>query len=134
MKLSGTLKLTGIAVALLAAFGPARGADREVANSMHLGANALGAGLGYAANDGPRFGEYNGINTQGAYGIFDFNAVTRDEQTGAWLRLFGRNVGLEDPQLRIEQQRQGDWGSYIDYSRIPRFEPLTPFTAVDGIG
>src|SRR5262245_23844061 len=134
MKRSGTLKLTGIAVALLAAFGPARAADREVANSMHLDANALGAGLGYAVNDGPRFGEYNGINTQGAYGIIDFNAVKRDEETGAWLRFFGRNVGLENLQLRVEQTRQGDWGYYVDYSRIPRFEPLTPITAVSGIG
>ena len=101
---------------------------------MHLEANALGAGLGYAANDGPRFGEYNGINRKGTYGIFDLNAVTRDEETGTWTRLFGRNIGLEDIQLRAEQQRQGDWGYFIEFSRIPRFEPLTPVTGVGGIG
>jgi MtrB/PioB family decaheme-associated outer membrane protein len=130
----GAFRITGIAVAVLAVFGQARAGDREVSDSMHLDANALGVGLGYAANDGPRFGEYNGINQKGAYGILDFNVVTRDEETGTWLRLYGRNVGLEDVQLRAEQQRQGDWGYFVDFSRIPRFEPLTPVTGVGGIG
>jgi MtrB/PioB family decaheme-associated outer membrane protein len=134
MDRSAAFKLTGIAAALIAASAQAQTLDREVADSMHLDANALGAGLGYSANDGPRFGQYNGINQKGVYGILDFNAVTRDEETGTWLRLYGRNLGLEDPQLRAEQQRQGDWGYYVDFSRIPRFEPLTPVTAVGGIG
>src|SRR5689334_7192703 len=134
MRLPATFKMTGITVALVAAIGPARAADAEVADSMHLDANALGAGLAYAGSDAPRFGEYNGINKKGAYGILDFNRVTRDDETGEWFRAFGRNVGLEDFQIRIEQSRQGDWGYYVDYGRIPRFEPLTPVTAVSGIG
>src|SRR5262245_46813412 len=113
------LRSTGVAVALLAAFGPARAGDREVSDSMHLDANALGVGLGYATSNGPRFGEYNGINEKGWYGILDFNAVKRDEETGTWTRAFGRNIGLEDFQVRAEQQRQGDWGYFIDYARIP---------------
>jgi MtrB/PioB family decaheme-associated outer membrane protein len=129
-------RLTAIAVALLAAYGTARAQtqDREVSDSMHLDANALGVGLGYATSAGPRFGEYNGINEKGYYGVLDFNSVRRDEETGTWTRLFGRNIGLENFQLRAEQQRQGDWGYFIEYGRIPRFEPLTPVTGVTGIG
>ena len=127
-------RLTAIAAALLAAAGAARAEDREVSDSMHLDANALGVGLGYATSAGPRFGEYNGINEKGYYGVFDFNSVRRDEETGTWTRLFGRNLGLENFQLRAEQQRQGDWGYFVEYGRIPRFEPLTPVTGVGGIG
>jgi len=134
MSRPATFKLTGIAVAVIAASAQAQTVNREVSDSMHLDANALGAGLGYSANDGPRFGEYTGINQKGAYGILDFNAVSRDEETGTWLRLFGRNLGLEDVQLRAEQNRQGDWGYFVNFSRIPRFEPLTPVTGVSGIG
>src|SRR5215467_8778905 len=128
------LALTAIAVALLAAYGTARAQDREVSDSMNVEANALGVGLGYATSAGPRFGEYNGINEKGYYGVFDINSVRRDEDTGTWTRIFGRNIGLENFQLRAEQTRQGDWGYFVEYGRIPRFEPLTPLTAVSGIG
>jgi MtrB/PioB family decaheme-associated outer membrane protein len=134
MKRITPFKLTGIAVAMAAATAQAQIIDREVSDSMHVDANALGVGLGYSANDGPRFGEYNGINQKGGYGILDFNVVTRNDETGTWSRVFGRNLGLADPQLRAEQSKQGDWGYTIDYSRIPRFDPLTPVTAVTGIG
>ena len=128
------LRTTAIAAALLAAAGAARAQDREVADSMNVEANALGVGLGYATSAGPRFGEYNGINEKGYYGVFDINSVRRDEETGTWTRLFGRNIGLENFQLRAEQQRQGDWGYFVEFGRIPRFEPLTPLTGVTGIG
>ena len=134
MKPSPSLKLTAIAAALMAALGPARAAEPEVADSMHVDSNALGVGLGYATSAGPRFGEYNGINEKGYYGIVDFNVVNRDDETGTWTRVFGRNLGLEDVRLRAEQNRQGDWGYFVEYSRIPRFEPLTPQTGVTGIG
>src|SRR5262245_18081317 len=114
--------MTGIAVTLMAALGPARAADREWGDSMHVDASVLGVGLGYAANDGPRFGEYNGVNAKGAYGLLDFNWVDRDDKTGTWTRFFGRDLGLDDRQIRVEQIRQGDWGYSLDYSRIPRYE------------
>src|SRR5262245_17147478 len=103
-----TLLATAVAAALLAAAGAARAQEREVADTMHVDANALGVGLGYATSRGPRFGEYNGINEPGWYGVFDINSVRRDEETGTWTRLFGRNIGLENFQLRAEQTRQGD--------------------------
>jgi len=129
-------------MALAAAFGPAQAADPigpqnvdpRAPASMHTDASTASVGVGYATHDGRRFGQYNGINEDGFYGLIDLNWVRRDDENGTWTRIFGRDVGLESRQLRFEQQRQGNWGYAIDYSRIPRFEPLVAYTAVGGIG
>jgi len=142
MNRPGTFKISGIALALATAFGPARAVepivtqniDPAVPASMNTGASAASVGIGYASDDARRFGQYNGINEDGFYGLLDFNWVKRNDETGTWTRIFGRDVGLDDRQLRFEQQRQGNWGYTIDYSRIPRFEPLIANTAVVGIG
>src|SRR5262245_25357985 len=142
MKRPSTFPLSGIAIALAAAFGPAHAVepiapqniDPLVPNSVNTDASIASVGIGYTADNGRRFGQYNGINEDGFYGLIDFNWVRRAEDTGTWTRIFGRNVGLDDRQLRFEQQRQGNWGYSIDYSRIPRFEPLIANTAVSGIG
>jgi len=142
MNRPGTFKISGIALALAAAFGPARAVEPIVTQnidpaapaSMNTGASSASVGIGYAGDDARRFGQYNGINEDGYYGLLDFNWVKRNDETGTWTRIFGRDVGLEDRQLRFEQQRQGNWGYSIDYSRVPRFEPLIANTAVVGIG
>src|SRR5262245_11177184 len=142
MKRPGSFKLSGIALALAAAFGPARAVepittqniDPAAPASLNTGASTASVGVGYASDDARRFGQYNGINEDGFYGLIDFNWVRRNDETGTWTRAFGRDVGLENRQLRFEQQRQGNWGYSIDYSRIPRFEPLIANTSVVGIG
>jgi MtrB/PioB family decaheme-associated outer membrane protein len=138
----GTFKLSGVALALAAAFGPARAVEPIVTQNidpaapaaLNTGASTASVGVGYASDDARRFGQYNGINQDGFYGLIDFNWVKRNDETGTWTRAFGRDVGLDDRQLRFEQQRQGNWGYSIDYSRIPRFEPLIANTSVVGIG
>ncbi len=142
MNRPGTFKISGIALALAAAFGPARAVepimtqnvDPAVPAALNTGASTASVGVGYASDDARRFGQYNGINEDGFYGLLDFNWVKRNDETGTWTRIFGRDVGLQDRQLRFEQQRQGNWGYSIDYSRVPRFEPLIANTAVVGIG
>ena len=37
-------------------------------------------------------------------------------------------------EARLEQSHQGDWAYFLDYSRIPRFEPFRATTGVSGIG
>ncbi|HJY77744.1 MAG TPA: MtrB/PioB family outer membrane beta-barrel protein, partial [Burkholderiales bacterium] len=142
MKRACSLKYSSITLALAAAFGTAHAVepiqteniDPRAPNSLNTGASEASVGVGYANEATRRFGQYNGIKENGAYGLIDFNWVKRNEETGTWTRAFGRDVGLDDRQLRFEQQRQGNWGYSIDYMSIPRFEPLTPTTAVGGIG
>jgi len=136
MKTQAALRMTGIAAAMLAAFGSARAQQVEplAPSALNTEANSVSLGVGLTPNDGRRFGEYNGITRDGAYGLIDFNLVKRDDETGTWTQLTGRNVALDNAQLRFEQSRQGDWGYFIDYARIPRFEPFVITTGVTGIG
>ena len=134
MKTRDIFRLTGIAAALLIAFGPARAAEVLAPSGMNTASSSASVGLGYTSDDGRRFGQYNGVNEDGVYGLLDFNLVKRDEVTGTWLNFYGRNVGLDNRQLRFEQSRQGNWGYFLEYSRIPRFEPWSVTTAVSGIG
>jgi MtrB/PioB family decaheme-associated outer membrane protein len=134
------LRTTAIAAALLAAFGPARAAEPLLPEvlapygQLNTAGNIGSIGLGYADTEGRRFGQYNGIDDSGFYGLLDFSLAKRNDETGTWIGAWGRNVGLDNRQLRFEHNRQGNWGYFIEYSRIPRYEPYTAVTAVSGIG
>ncbi len=126
--------LTAIAAALLAAFGPALAAESEEVARLTQPQSTIEFGLGHADSDGRRFGQYTGVNEQGAYGLLNMDLVRRDDATGTWLRLKGRNLGLDNRELRFEHNRQGNWGYFLEFSQIPRFEPLIVSSVVTGIG
>ncbi len=126
--------LTVIAAALLTAFGPALAAESEEVARLTQPQSTIEFGLGYADSDGRRFGQYTGVNEQGAYGLLNMDLVRRDDATGTWLRLKGRNLGLDNRELRFEHNRQGNWGYFLEFSQIPRFEPLIVSSVVTGIG
>ena len=96
--------------------------------------SSVSVGVGYVSDDNQRFGQYTGLNEEGGYGLLDLDYITRDETTGTWVRLNGRNLGFDDRDLRFEHERQGDWGYFIDYSQIPRFDPFTVTTTLAGVG
>lgn len=91
-------------------------------------------GAGYLANDNARFGQYTGLRNEGPYGIFNVDISKRDEKTGTWLKLLGRNLGLQNRDVRFEHDKQGHWSYFVDFSQTPRYEPFTVVTAVTGIG
>jgi MtrB/PioB family decaheme-associated outer membrane protein len=125
--------LTAVAAALLLAFKPALAQNDEI-KQLTTPVSTVDVGAGYVSKDNLRFGQYTGLNEKGAYGIVDFSLVKRDNSTGTWFTLQGRNLGFDDRELRLGQERQGDWGYYIDYSRIPRYEPYTVNTGLQGVG
>ncbi|MFZ1907906.1 MAG: MtrB/PioB family decaheme-associated outer membrane protein [Burkholderiales bacterium] len=126
------LTRTAVAAALLLAFGSAMAQDD--AAQLTTPQSSIDVGAAYVDKDNQRFGEYNGLTDKGAYGIVDFSLVKRDDSTGTWFKLQGRNLGYKDPDLHLEQTRQGDWGYSVDYSRITRYEPFTVNTGLQGIG
>ncbi len=91
-------------------------------------------GLGYVNKDGLRFGQYSGLNEKGTYGLLGGSLIKRDDATGTWLILKGRNLGLDNRELRFEHNRQGNWGYFIEYGVTPRFNPYTVNTGLTGIG
>src|SRR5687767_476616 len=124
------MKKTAIALALTAAFGARAQEVEELAKP----ASVVEAGVGYVTEDNLRFGQYNGMDDKGFYGLIDFDVARRNDATGQWLLLRGREVGLDSRALRLEQSRQGNWGYFLDYNQIPRYSPYIANTGVLGIG
>ncbi len=113
---------------------PALAEEPDEVTELSRPESTVRAGVGFASEDSLRFGQYTGMHEQGAYGLLDIDIAHRNDETGTWTLLEGRNLGLDNRDLRFEHRRQGDWGYFLEYSQIPRFEPYTPTTAVTGIG
>jgi MtrB/PioB family decaheme-associated outer membrane protein len=127
------IPLTAIAAALLSIFGPAGAAETAQPEAIRP-TSSIGVGAGYLTNDAPRFGQYTGLRKEGVYGLFDADIVTRDDATGTWMNFSGRGLGLDSRALRFEHNRQGNWGYFLEYDQIPRFDPYTVNTRLLGIG
>lgn len=91
-------------------------------------------GAGYLFNENARFGQYSGLREDGVYGIFNVDISRRNDDTGTWFKIMGRNLGYQNRDIRLEHSRQGNWGYFFEFSQTPRFEPFTAITAVEGIG
>ncbi len=126
-------RLTAAATAVLAAVG-AYAAEGDEITALTRPESNITFGLGYVNKDGLRFGQYSGLNEKGSYGLLGGSLIKRDDATGTWLKLSGRNLGLESRELRFEHNRQGNWGYFIEYGVTPRFNPYTVNTGLAGIG
>lgn len=126
--------LTALAAMLIAVFNPARAEEEVDITPLIKPSSTVSIGAGYATDDAMRFGQYTGIQHQGTYSLLDVNVVQRDDATGTWTRAYGRNLGFDHREARFERERQGDWGLFIEYSRTPRFEPLSINSTLTGIG
>ena len=71
------------------------------------------------------------MKDQGGLPGLDLDYLKRDDATGTWTRFYGRNLGFDSRELRGEHDRQGNWRDFIDFSRIPRYEP---FIVTTGLG
>jgi MtrB/PioB family decaheme-associated outer membrane protein len=96
--------------------------------------STLSVGTGHVGGEGQRFGEYSGLEDDGPYPLLDLDLNHLDPDTGTWLRVRGRNLGLDNRELRLEHHRQGHWRYALAYSRIPHREPYQVNTGLGGIG
>jgi MtrB/PioB family decaheme-associated outer membrane protein len=131
---SNSYLMTAAATSLLCAFGPAVAAEGDELTELTKPSSSVELGVGYVSQNNQRFGQYSGLADQGGYGLLDLSVVQRDDATGTWLRFSGRNLGLDSRELRFENNRQGNWGYFIDFSGTPRFDPYTVTTRLAGIG
>lgn len=127
-------RLSLMGTALLTAYNCAYAQRDEELMALTKPASSIALGAGYVSKDAPRFGQYTGLDDEGLYGLVNIDVNKRDDSTGTWIRFNGRNLGLENRDMRFMHERQGEWAYYLDYNEIPRFEPYTVNTAVTGIG
>jgi len=125
---------------MLAAVPPALAADEaeddELAEVRLLGtpASSMTAGAAYSSDDLGQLGRYNGRSDQGAYLLLDFDINRRDDETGTWTLVDGRNVGLSNRWLRYERNRQGDWNYFVEFDQLDSVNPYLFDTDLTGIG
>lgn len=117
-----------------ALIGVTHAAELDEVNELTKPISSISLGAGYVSEDNLRFGQYTGMRDEGPYGLFDLNIVNRNDVTGTWLLLDGRNLGLENRELHFEHRRQGHWGYFLDFSQTPRYNPYTVNTGLSGIG
>jgi MtrB/PioB family decaheme-associated outer membrane protein len=126
------LRLTAMAAALVAA-GAAWADERDDEIKKQTRPDStVELGVGYVDEANTRFGQYNGMVKDRLYLLFDASVRRRDDATGTWTNITGRNLGLENRELRFDQSRQGDWGYFVDFSQTPRYSPYTPVTGLTG--
>lgn len=128
------IALIAIPAALLAAYGPVQAAGVDEVTALSKPESTVSAGVGYVSHDNRRFSQYTGLQDKGGYGLLDLNLVQRDDSTGTWTKLDGRNLGLPNREFRFEHSQQGNWGYFLEFNQIPRYEYYTATTAVTGIG
>lgn len=126
-------RFTAMAAAVFAVTGAYAAEDDEIA-SLIKPESYIEFGLGYVNKDNARFGQYSGLNKQGGYGLLGGSLIKRDDASGTWLELSGRNLGLDSREIRFDHNRQGRWGYFIEYDEVPSFNPYKLNTGLAGIG
>ena len=101
----GVVTFVRIALVLATAAAPALRADTEDAPAVDTSRWACkycpfeedasflpNLGAGYVSDDSAKFGEYTGLNEQGAYAVADADGRYRDKQ-GLWLDVSALDLG-----------------------------------------
>lgn len=130
------LAKTVIALCVLGAFAPARAQEVDTGGLKRPDSwVSVGAGLVTGADrDKSLFGQYNGLREHRGNLLLDADIVRRNDATGFWTNLRGRDLGLETPELGVTLQHQGDWRFNIDYSQIVHHEIRTINSGMLGAG
>lgn len=128
-----------LVLSLLAAFGSANAQDDEDEALLELGRpdSTVSVGIGAASGDSQDkaiYGQYNGLRRDGAKLLLDVDIKKRDDKSGTWTVLQGRNLGLENRELNATYQKQGDWRVSAGYNAITHNDPLTINTGLLNAG
>ena len=129
------LSRTLIATAVLAVFGTAHAQDDIAALTQPQ--SSFGAGVTVLSghqSDRSIFGQFNGMREHGGYLNLDIDLAKRDDATGTWTILKGRDLGLDSRELDFTVNKQGDWKFGGDYSELVHREIRTVNTGMAGVG
>ncbi|HJV28573.1 MAG TPA: MtrB/PioB family decaheme-associated outer membrane protein [Aromatoleum sp.] len=131
--INSAFRLSALATALLAIYGPAAADDAEI-RQLSEPDSSVSVGVGHWNDDRFQQGMYDGMRSRGFYGLIDADIRKRDEATGTWYTFEGERLGLDTRRFRGEVLQQGNIGASVSYSRIDRDSPLQINTGLQGIG
>jgi MtrB/PioB family decaheme-associated outer membrane protein len=130
------LTRSALAVAVVAAFAPARAQETDAAALKRPDSQVrLGVGI-TPGNERDRtiWGQYNGMREGDTHLLLDLDYVKRNDETGFWTTLRGRNLGLETRDIAATLQKQGDWRLNIEAGQIVHHEIRTINTGLSAAG
>ena len=79
--------------------------------------------------------QYTGVKSNPSQQLLlDGDLIRRDDESGTWTRVLGRNLGLDDPEFQVTREKQGDWKLTGDYNAITRSDPRSITTSVQNAG
>jgi MtrB/PioB family decaheme-associated outer membrane protein len=131
------LSRTILGLAVTAAFASAHAQEAADAAALKRPDSAVALGGGISSGtprDRSIWGQYNGLRENDANLLLDIDFVRRDDATGTWTTLRGRNLGLDSRDISFGYQRQGDWRIGLDYSELVHHEIRTINTGMLGAG
>lgn len=109
-------------------------AEDEVERLTNPDTTEFSFGLAHSDEDNQRFGMYNGLDEAHGYAIGSINIIRRDDETGTWMRVNGRNLGLSTAEFGAEYERQGEWRIGLEHSLTPRVTPYDINTGLENFG
>lgn len=125
-----------LTLAILAGYASAYADDAEIAELTKPSSSiSFGAGLvSGSQKDRSLFGQYNGLRQDEATLQVDLDVNQRDEVTGTSLYIKGNNLGLENRDLSVSYEKQGDWKLGASYSELVHRELRTINSGMLGLG
>jgi MtrB/PioB family decaheme-associated outer membrane protein len=125
---------TAIALAVLAAFNPAQA---QTAPNLDTAANSVAVGVGGASGDDKdkaQYGIYNGLRDHNANLLLDFDYRSLQDPAGFFTRFEGRNLGLDNREVRGAVGSLGNWKISAEYNEITKHSPYAINTGLVGAG
>lgn len=98
-------------------------ADDAEAYALTHPSNSVGFGALYSSQDSAKFGQYNGLNKEGAYGIGNFDirggdGYDADKNSALRWKLNGADLGTTNRELGGSISNQGKWKLNLGYDEL----------------
>lgn len=114
-----------------------KSSDSETVRELTEVHSEIDVGIGYVSQDSFKFGKYNGLQKQGAYGVVDIDLNGRgpyDGDSAKYWSLTGTDLGLDSRSLSYQQGDQGNYKLFLEYDQLPVNRSDSARTIFNGAG
>jgi len=119
---------------LLTAFATAAIAEDDPVARLINPDSSVSIGIGHLSGDREQFGVFDDLRDSDTLLLLDADVNKRDDDTGTWMTLKVRNLGIDNRAIELGYERQGNWGVGLDYNEIPYIAPYTVNSGIIGLG
>src|SRR5581483_1141436 len=123
-------------IAVTAALAPAQAQEADP-SALARPESSVRLGLGITpGNERDRtvWSQYNGLREGSSHLLLDLDYVRRNDETGVWTVVRGRNLGLETRDGVATVQKQGGWRINLEAGQSVHHEILPVNTGLSGVG